>query len=55
MKFQNLINDVIGVRNPYGLIQKAGKTQRRKFRNKSRNNSRNKSRNKSLKKQKYTK
>ena len=39
MKFQNIINDVIGVRNPYGLIQKAGKTPRQKFRNKSRNKS----------------
>lgn len=51
MKFQNLINDIIGVRNPYGLIQKAG----RKTRRKSRTNFRNKSRNKSLKKPNYTK
>jgi hypothetical protein len=43
MKFQNLINDVIGIRNPYGLIQKAGKTRRRKSRTKSRNKSRTKS------------
>ena len=35
MKFQNIINDVIGIRNPYGLIQKAGKKTRRKSRNKS--------------------
>jgi len=55
MKFQNLINDVIGVRNPYGLIQNAGKKTRRKSRNKSRNKSRTNSRNKSRKKQKYTK
>lgn len=51
MKFQNLINDIIGVRNPYGLIQKAGKKTRRKSRTKFRN----KFRNKSLKKQNYTK
>ena len=57
MKFQNLINDIIGVRNPYGLIQKAGKQTRRKSRNKSRNRkkSRTKSRNKSSKKIYYTK
>ena len=47
MKSQNIINDVIGIRNPYGLIQQAGKKTRRK--------SRNKSRNKSLKKKIYTK
>ena len=35
MKFQNIINDVIGIRNPYGLIQKAGKTRRRKSRTKT--------------------
>jgi hypothetical protein len=51
MKFQNLINDVIGVRNPYGLIQKAGKKTRRKSRNKTRR----KFRNKSCKKVYYTK
>ena len=43
MKFQNLINDVIGVRNPYGLIHKAGKKTRRKTRTKRRNKSRTKS------------
>lgn len=43
MKFQNLINDIIGVRNPYGLIQKAGRTRRRKSISKSRTKSRNKS------------
>ena len=30
MKLQNQITDVIGIRNPYGLIQKAGKKTRRK-------------------------
>jgi len=43
--------NVIGVKNPYGLIQKAGRTRRRKSRTKSRT----KSRNKSLKKQNYKK
>ena len=42
MKFQNIINDIIGIRNPYGLIQKAGKKTRRKSRNKSRTKSKNK-------------
>jgi hypothetical protein len=55
MKSQNVINDVIGIRNPYGLIQQAGKKSRRKSRTKSRTKSRNKSRNKSLKKIYYTK
>ena len=55
MKFQNIINDVIGIRNPYGLIQQAGKKTRRKSRNKSRNKSRTKSRNKSLKQKYYKK
>ena len=53
MKFQNIINDVIGVRNPYGLIQKAGKKTRRKSRNKTK--SKTKSRNKSFKKMYYAK
>lgn len=47
MKLQQLFNNIIGIRNPYGLIQKAGKKTRRK--------SRGNFRNKSLKKQKYTK
>ena len=47
MKLQNLIKNIIGVSNPYGLIQKAGKKTRRKSRHKSRNKSRNKSRHKS--------
>ena len=51
MKFQNLLNNIIGVSNPYGLIQKAGKKTRRKSRTKSRN----KSRKKSSKKTYYTK
>jgi hypothetical protein len=52
MKFQNIINDIIGVRNPYGLIQKAGKT-RRKSRNKSRTKSRTKSKTKTKSRNKY--
>ena len=55
MKIQNLLNNIIGVSNPYGLIQKAGKKTRRKSRTKSRTKSRNKLRNKSLKKIYYTK
>jgi hypothetical protein len=55
MKIQNFLNNVIGIRNPYGLIQKAGKKTRRKFRNKSSNKSRTKSRNKSYKKTHCTK
>jgi hypothetical protein len=53
MKLQNLFNDVIGIRNPYGLIQKAGKKTRRGT--KTRRKSRTKSRNKFAKKIHYTK
>ena len=55
MKFQNSLNNIIGVRNPYGLIQQAGKKTRRKTRTKSRNKTRNKSRNKTSKQIHYTK
>ena len=43
MKLQNVLNNIIGISNPYGLIQKAGKKTRRKTRTKRRNKSRNKS------------
>ena len=55
MKFQNLLKDVIGVRNPYGLIQQAGKQTRHKSRNRNKARTKSRNRNKSLKKQKYTK
>lgn len=42
-----MFNDVIGIRNPYGLIQTAGKKTRCKYSSKTRTRNRNRNRTKS--------